>query len=110
MLLRKYLRALGIPHAVIMVWEYLTTQMCHVCQKRMVSVYADKIPIRGLKLCKSTTCSKDHNPAFRNRDGNAARNLVICLEAMVKGQNRPKYLCPQPKKRKSKKTNVSVAP
>lgn len=110
MLLRKYLALLGIPHAVIMVWEHLTSQMCHACQKRMVSFLKDKIPIRGLKLCKSTECSKDHNPAFRNRDGNAARNLVTCLEAMVKGQNRPTYLCPQPPKGKTKKTKNLVAP
>jgi hypothetical protein len=93
-LLKKYLKALNIPSDVVSVWEYLTSQMCHACHQRMHNIKMDGRIIRGLKLCKSTTCCQEHNPAFRNRDGNAARNILFCLMAMVNGQPRPSYLCP----------------
>lgn len=108
-LLRKYLRALNIPSEVIMVWEHLTTQMCHVCQQRMVNVLKDGIRIRGLKLCTSTACCQENNPAFRNRDGNAARNILSCLKAMVEGENRPDYLCPETAKRRARKRPRALA-
>lgn len=95
MLLRKYLRSRNIPSAVIEVWEYLTSQMCHKCQQRMCSFMEKGRTIRGLKLCTSSQCSTKTNPAFRNRDGNAARNILECLKAMVLGEARPQYLCRQ---------------
>lgn len=111
MLLRKYLRSRNIPSTVIEVWEHLTSQMCHKCQQRMCNIVEEGRVIRGLKLCKSSTCSTENNPAFRSRDGNAARNILECLEAMVKGQQRPQYLCRQEnlegnKKRKTKAKTI----
>ena len=75
--------------------EYNTTKVCHRCDEHLCPVTKEawvhccnerlipvtKREVRGLRWCRSTQCL-----TFRDRDGNAARNILRCLMSYT---NRP---------------------
>ena len=93
-ILQAFLKRHHVNAAVVDVWEFATSQQCNHCETRLLNFKVDNKTVRGLKLCKSNFCSINNKPAFRNRDGNAARNILSCLIAACFFGNRPKYLCP----------------
>jgi hypothetical protein len=85
--------------------EWGTTVNCNGCRRRTVDVYVweeKELPdgttkrirrkIYGLRRCNNNECS-----ITWNRDVNASKNIRFLLERELKGLERPKYLCPQPK-------------
>jgi hypothetical protein len=75
---------------VVLIDEYLTSQMCHSCHNKMV-------PRKGApreKYCNHCSCDVD-------RDVNAAKNMLEVFLFHVRGLGRPDYLC-RPKQRACK--------
>jgi hypothetical protein len=67
---------------VVLIDEYLTSQMCHSCHNKMV-------PRKGApreKYCNHCSCDVD-------RDVNAAKNMLEVFLFHVRGLGRPDYLC-----------------
>ena len=65
---------------------------------------------RNFRICEH--CSSSDQPwKLRNRDFNAAINILTLLEATLKGEERPSYLCTQratgPARRR-RRTNAAV--
>ena len=99
----RYLNSRNIPHRLESVDEYCSTKNCHGCGNELTTL-RDKethYVIRGLKSC--CHCGTITDPIFLNRDANAAINLLLCLEAMVAGKDRPQHL-QRPKQNKRKTT------
>lgn len=83
----------GTFYPTIMVDEFRTTKICYNCDCQLHPVGYNKKgedgsvsyrEIRGLRWCSSTKCRK-----FKNRDMNAALNILRCYLA---GEQRPKGL------------------
>lgn len=79
--------------------EYCTTKCCHKCGQLMgvlkKTIDGRLKEVRGIRLCH--TCGIKNKPLRRNRDVNAARNILNALVALLRGQPRPTHLC-RPKK------------
>jgi hypothetical protein len=78
---------------IVMMKEHRTSKCCSKCGAVLYTVRqngrADGRPeLRGLRWCGSTMCR-----CFRDRDANAARNILLCLRRAIKGLPRPSYLC-----------------
>ena len=80
-------------YSTIMVDEFRTTRICCGCDYQLHPVGYKEIgsdgsltyrEIRGLRWCSSTNCRK-----FKNRDMNAALNILRCFK---EGEKRPKSL------------------
>lgn len=100
-LFERYLRSRSIPYRIVPIDEYKTSQCCHRCQKVMASLWDKEThrAIRGWKLCRH--CGEDKaNPKLRNRDVNAAINILHCLMAVIEGAERPCGLRRPPLKEK----------
>jgi hypothetical protein len=83
-------------HEVIMVNEFRTSKMCHDCGEELTLLYHDAnseikmtkeaghsyTKIRGLRWCGSTKCRK-----LRNRDENAALNILKIAKASERPEN-----------------------
>ena len=82
--------------------ECNSTRKCHVCT-RVMRQQRDEHGnyVRGVMLCGSATCRQpDHSPTPRDRDANAAINILVAAEAMARGEPRPAYLCRDPPRRR----------
>ncbi|AUF82525.1 hypothetical protein TetV_443 [Tetraselmis virus 1] len=90
---------------VIKVWEYFTTAKCYRCHNRMEKMFktvdGKKVEDRDFRCC--ATCTHEEHPKLRNRDWNAALNILVLTIAILKGEDRPEYLKPEKKKRRSAK-------
>ena len=120
----KLTHALSRRACVVMVDEYLTSQMCSQCAKETKSmsrkqpcpwtrpseyVFSEsdhnwikrdpseyqqeldewrqilmKIPVRGIKQCKTTGCRITHD-----RDRNAAKNILVVFKHVIQSGKRP---------------------
>lgn len=91
----KAFRRLDISGGVVMTGEYLTTQMCHGCRCLTEEVKdADGHVDRNLRCCRGQ-CGQGHanNVMLRNRDRNAAINILIALVGWLSSDGRrPDYL------------------
>jgi transposase len=77
-------------------WEFLTTQKCHRCSGQLeVMVGENGEEIRDFRRC--ATCTHEERPKSRNRDFNAAKNILTVGLCSLLGQPRPVHLCPAPK-------------
>jgi hypothetical protein len=98
---------------VVKVWEYLTTAKCHACEQRLEKMHdANGHEIRDFRRC--TQCTFEERPKLRNRDFNAARNILKVTEAMlVLGADsktcRPSYLCPERRKKTTRSAPSDTA-
>ena len=72
-------------HPTVFVDEFNTTKVCSHCNEKLYSVAIDGKEKRGLRWCCSTKCR-----SFRNRDLNAALNILRCFKSPT---NRPSSLC-----------------
>ena len=91
---------------VVDVWEFLSTQKCHRCGEKMQVLYRPSLTEHRQEERDFRCCTKcvDQQRKYRNRDFNAAINILKCLQAMLEGAPRPEYLCPLPRpKRKQEK-------
>jgi hypothetical protein len=82
---------------VVDVWEYGTTQKCHRCGERMAVLYRPSTGSLRLQEDRDFRCCTkctDEQRKYRNRDFNAAINILKCLQAMLEGTPRPEYLRP----------------
>ncbi len=79
---------------VVMVDEFNTTKCCHRCGSVLDKIYKDvegrSVEVRGIRLCH--TCGEQDKPLHRNRDLNAARNILAALVAHLTGRMRPLHL------------------
>ncbi|MBS1983055.1 MAG: transposase [Bdellovibrionales bacterium] len=66
---------------VVLIDEYLTSQMCVTCHKKLQETANDRW--KYCPYCAETV----------HRDGNAARNIRAVLVAHLNGEERPDYLC-----------------
>ena len=48
-------------------------------------------------------CAQEKRPKLRNRDFNAAINILLAAEAELRGELRPAHLCPVPQERRPKR-------
>ena len=96
-LLSRYLKCRGMEYKIVQVDEFRTTKCCHQCGNVLDNLRDSETHhvIRGLKSCRHCGTTKT-DPVLLNRDANAAINILLCLEAMVNGRERPKYLKRQP--------------
>lgn len=79
---------------MVAVDECMTTAMCHRCHCRLDDVEDEfGLTVRGTKHCPHCVGPSRHAGVFRNRDKNAALNILAVLKAVVGGQERPTYLC-----------------
>ena len=64
--------------------EFNTTRICHDCDNllnKVIKIVDGKIrDVRGLKLCCSTSC----HSSFKNRDLNAALNILRCYKSSIR--------------------------
>ena len=93
---------------VVDVWEFLSTQKCHRCGEKMQVLYSPSHTVHLREERDFRCCTKciDQQRKIRNRDFNAAINILKCLQAMLEGAPRPEYLCPLPRKRKQQRAPV----
>lgn len=91
-ILVRLMKAIKVAFTFMIVDEHLTTRMCHKCHHRMKDKYdAEGKAVRGLKCC--THCAEKGNPfKLRNRDLNAAINILVVTKALLAGEDRPVYL------------------
>jgi len=75
----------AIHFPTVFVDEYNTTKVCSCCDSKLSPVVIDGQERRGLRWCCSTKCR-----TFRNRDLNAALNILRCFKSAT---NRPQSLC-----------------
>lgn len=75
----------AIHYPTVFVDEYNTTKVCSCCDSKLSPVVIDGQERRGLRWCCSTKCR-----TFRNRDLNAALNILRCFKSAT---NRPQSLC-----------------
>jgi hypothetical protein len=96
---------------VIKVSEYNTTQKCHRCGERMEKVYGvidgRWQEDRDFRCC--TSC-QDKQRKLRNRDFNAAINILKVFEAELEGAERPEYLWKQASGCKRRANAAKTAP
>lgn len=85
---------------VVDVWEYNTTQKCHRCGEKLQVLYRPSLTARLQEDRDFRCCTQciDQQRKFRNRDFNAAINILKCLQAMLCALPRPEYLCPLPRR------------
>ena len=90
---------------VTKVWEYFTTAKCHRCHKRMEKIYelSDGHPVENRDFRRCMHCNQDKCPKLRNRDWNAALNMRVVVMCLLKGEDRPVYLKPEPRARGRKR-------
>lgn len=91
-LMVRTMRCLKLRFVYMEVDEYLTTRCCHKCGTRMNDVYdAAGVEVRGLKCCPE--CSRRESTIkTRNRDANAAKNMWMITDNLIRGLERPSYL------------------
>ena len=82
-----------MEYKIVQVDEFRTTKCCHQCGNVLHNLRDSETHhvIRGLKSCHHCGTTKT-DPVLLNRDANAPINILLCLEAMVNGRERPKYL------------------
>ena len=86
------------------VWEARTTMTCYRCNNEMEKLYLKdeegnyvrhekgyRIEDRDFRLCN--TCTYNNKPTKRNRDFNAAKNILHVFLNLILGLNRPAHLC-----------------
>ncbi|KAG2486241.1 hypothetical protein HYH03_015066 [Edaphochlamys debaryana] len=93
--LRKVIRMHGIRELVKQrdIDEYLTTKCCCRCGKETVAAPTKRPDGKGslrYRLC--VNCGAGTAGKRRNRDVNAARNILLLLQAELRGLPRPEYL------------------
>ena len=94
---------------MIEVNEDMTTAMCHRCHKRLEDVVDEfGLTLRDTKHCPHCVGPDGRAGVFRNRDKNAAINILEATKALLAGRDRPAHLCratadPRKRKRPAKK-------
>ena len=86
-------------------WEFRTTKTCYRCKQEMEAVYETNAEgdvlrdkwgnmkeNRDFRRCKHCACHEER-PKLRNRDFNAAINMLLALRASLLGEPRPLHLC-----------------
>lgn len=78
---------------IMEVWEYRTTKTCYKCFHDMEDVYkkVDGKEVKDREFRRCTHC-KD-GPKTRNRDFNAAKNILLAFLAVLENRDRPQHLC-----------------
>jgi len=95
------------------VWEFRTTKTCYRCKEEMEKVYArdvdgeflrdrygKKMEDLNFRRCTHCPCYEER-PKLRNRDFNAAINIMLAFLAEIRGEERPAHLRPRPCNRRS---------
>jgi hypothetical protein len=91
--LKRYLKCKGIKYKIIAINEYYTSQKCSCCHNQLKNIWYNNKIVRGLKLCKDEDCLKrNNNQGLRNRDANAAKNMLNILQSYINFGVRPSYL------------------
>lgn len=96
----KRRRLVGV---VLKVWEHRTTKTCYRCGHEMETMYqkdengenvrdanGKKVEDRNFRRCNHCT---EGSPKVRDRDFNAAINIMLALIAELEGRRRPMHLC-----------------
>lgn len=79
---------------IISIWEYNTTKKCCCCGHTTdQGTRKDGASSNRLRLCNN--CSTESNVKLRDRDVQAARNILWLLQHKIAGSLRPWYLCPK---------------
>ena len=98
-------RRCGRRGGVIKVWEAYTTKMCSRCHEELDLVYEMDIaakqpfkPCHDFRSCSN--CLWKEEPKLRNRDYNAAVNIWTVTVALLGGEERPSFLCPDQSRRR----------
>jgi hypothetical protein len=91
---KRVFKMLSVKGAVIPIDEFRTTRCCHRCgcdmEKVMVQCGEKMVENRRVRLCAA--CGTEDSPRRRNRDRNAAMNILQVLESFLRGEDRPMYL------------------
>jgi transposase len=93
--LRKVIRMHGIQHLVTQheVDEYLTTKCCWRCGAETEAAPTNRPDgRRSLRYRLCVNCGTGTAGKRRNRDVNAARNILLLLQAELQGLPRPEHL------------------
>lgn len=119
--LRRGFNKHGIEGYVQDVWEFRTTKTCYRCKNEMEIVYLQdddgafkrddrdmKIEDRDFRRCTHCVC-REERPKLRNRDFNAAINIMLAFKAALAGEERPQHLRPQRKRPVNSKKIARVA-
>jgi hypothetical protein len=94
-------RELRMRLSVVVVHEAYTTMKCHRCHAvmeahRRRSARTGRVEeVRGFRVCTNPAfgaCGHT-SPKLRNRDLNAAHNIMEVLRCLLDGEERPPYLC-----------------
>ena len=91
-LMVRTLKCLNVHYEYFEVDEHLSTRCCYKCGSRMHDVYDEAgKEVRELKRC--SVCSERENTLkLRNRDANAAQNMWVITDHILRGLDRPDYL------------------
>jgi hypothetical protein len=85
-----------IRHRIELIDEFRTSMCCHQCGHVLTKIFKNKdgkkIEIRGIRLCEGECQYRYDKPLPRDRDLNAARNMLSALEAVLRGEARPMHL------------------
>ena len=111
--LNKGIKKHGLDGIVRDVWEFRTTKTCYRCKEEMEKVYmrddcgellrdryGKKMEDLNFRRCTHCPCH-DERPKLRNRDFNAAINIMLAFLAELRGEERPAHLKPRPRIRRS---------
>lgn len=87
---------------IMKVWEHRTTKTCYKCFNDMETMYKEdkdgkQVPDREFRRCNHCKFRLDdqgaERPKERNRDFNAAKNILLAFIAVLEDKPRPQHLC-----------------
>ncbi len=79
---------------IFKVWEHRTTLTCHKCFAEMEKEYKTKedgSTVEDRDFRRFNHC--ENGPKVRNRDFNAAKNILLAFLAFLEDKERPEHLC-----------------
>jgi len=88
--LRQELRRRGVK--VVSVDEFRTSKMCSRCCSSNRESEAKKVSFNGVECHQVVRCCNSECNVYWQRDVNASRNILLLLEHMVRGKERPEPL------------------
>jgi hypothetical protein len=88
------MKRLNIKGGILMVGEYLTTQMCHKCHALTSEAHNEDGTVNRDRRCCRGACAagSPNNCRALNRDRNAAINIYKAGRAYLLGEARPEWL------------------
>lgn len=88
--IRRVVKVHNIYHKIhkTMINEFHTTASCHECHKLMEK-HITKFQKESFRYRKCVHCHPETNGTKRNRDVNAAKNMILLLKCALDGKERP---------------------